>query len=132
DLDNAFLRRMSTKLYFNLPTVDDLEMYLDNYLRKMFCDFESDIDYKLSTDTSKIARSLIGYTLAEVEQICQSVLSNKLCKITTDDMKTLSCINVGNEDFQKAIEAIKPVNQKVDLEKFKQWSKIYGSNIVPT
>ena len=127
DLDEALRRRLEKRVYIPLPDIDTCIQLLQLSLKEV--PFDPTIDFK------KLANLLIGYSGADISNICRDaammILRRKIKGLKVDDIKSLNLTTMNDpitmQDFKDAIIKIKPSVSKEDILRYVEWTDKFGS-----
>jgi len=119
DLDEAVLRRFTARIFLPLPGLSARTQMLENMLKT--------VNSKMSrTDIASIAKSMEGYSFADIKAACQEAAMepirgfdyDKLTKMKKEEVPPVTCSH-----FKKALVKVKASVSKKTMEEFERWNK---------
>ena len=116
DIDSAAMRsgRFSQKIYVSLP---------DAPARKfLFCKFLKNVPLAKDVDIDNLVKLSQNYSGADIEEVCDRAKEDPLLK----SIKTDKIVELTNNDFTKALQAVPP---SVDLSTLKDFEDFKNNKI---
>ncbi|MCQ2818908.1 MAG: AAA family ATPase [archaeon] len=126
EIDDAFIRRLSKRLYIPLPNKASRKQLINNVLTK---EQEKNNKYELSEgDIDEIVNLTKGYSGSDLINVCREAAMMPIRSI--EDISKVQLDNlrgVNKEDFITSINHVKPSVSVKTIEQYVQWNKDFGS-----
>ncbi|XP_023949744.2 fidgetin-like protein 1 [Bicyclus anynana] len=122
ELDEAARRRLVKRLYIPLPDIDARKQIMSNLLKE-------ETHELTERDMAEVARLTDGYSGADMKSLCSEaamgpIRSVPLSQIVTIDRDKVRPVNV--QDFNAALQRIRPSVSQDDLWQYVKWNNTYG------
>ncbi|MGP6206816.1 ATP-binding protein [Cuniculiplasma sp. SKW3] len=133
DLDQAILSRFEKKIFIGLPDQETREKIL-----RINTEMKG---YRVRADLSKIAASTNGFSGRDLYYACSEAIRNMLRRTNKDLIDRVdSFVSEGGngikykisdllqEDFDYALSKVKPVSDRLTLNKYMEWKEKFANN----
>lgn len=122
EIDEAARRRLSKRLYIPLPEANARKQIVESLLQKQDCTLPEQ-------DVVEIVTKTDGYSGADMANLCREAALGPIRSLQGVDISAISKDDVRPiilEDFQKALQRVRPSVSAKDLDLFQQWNKQFG------
>nr|XP_002131406.1 fidgetin-like protein 1 [Ciona intestinalis] len=122
EIDEAARRRLVKRLYIPLPEDGAREQIITKLLQEQ--------SYRMTEEEIlSVVKRTEGFSGADVTNLCKeaalgpirSLQFQDISKISTEDVRPIAV-----EDFNKALERVRPSVSKKDLSMYEEWNKVFG------
>ena len=127
DIDSAAMRsgRFSEKIYVPLPDKVARKFLFEKNLKDVPIDSSVDLDY--------LADVTVGYSGADIAEICDKAKIEPLLKSITlqeeGKFDENNIIKLSKTDLVNAIKTVRKASNKEEIKKFEDFAKSFGENI---
>lgn len=126
EIDDAFLRRMSKRLYIPLPNKKSRDQLLRTVINKEIKNKNKyDLSEKDYEELDVFTKGYSGSDLMGVIREAAMIPLRSLENILLIDTNNIRSINL--EDFKEAVQLIKPSVSEKSIGFYKDWNKEFGS-----
>ncbi|KAL9646381.1 hypothetical protein ABK040_014532 [Willaertia magna] len=122
ELDEAFRRRMTKKLYIPLPSKEGRKEMITRLLSKSSHNLSEE-------DIEEVVTLTIGYSGSDIKNLCAESalfpirdLGELIKHVSVDDVRPITL-----QDMKLALKSIRPSVNQGDLERYVKWNKDNGS-----
>ena len=126
EIDDAFIRRLSKRLYIPLPNKESRKQLIMNVLRK---EREKNSKYDITEeDIDLIVNMTKGYSGSDMINVCREAAMMPIRTIVDiEDVKVDNLRGVNKEDFMMSLHAVKPSVSDKTIGQYIEWNKEFGS-----
>lgn len=126
EIDEAFLRRMSKRLYIPLPNKKSRKQLIETVIKK---ESEKNNKYDIQDEQmDEILRISKGYSGSDLMGVCREAAMmpiRSIEDILAVSLDTIRDVNLG--DFQDAVKLIRPSVSEKTIGFYVEWNKNFGS-----
>ncbi len=126
EIDEAFLRRLSKRLYIPLPNEKSRRQLLETIIKK---EFENNNKYDIKeNEMNEILKITKGYSGSDLMGVCREAAMmpiRSIEDILEVDLNNIRDVNLN--DFQEAVNLIKPSVSEKNIGFYMEWNKNHGS-----
>ncbi len=126
EIDDAFVRRLSKRLYIPLPNKVSRKQLIMRVLEK---ERKNNNKYEINeTDIDDIVNRTKGYSGSDLINVCKEAAMmpiRSIEDITNCQLEHLRGVN--KKDFDEALITVKPSINEKSIEQYMEWNKNFGS-----
>lgn len=121
DLDEAALRRLTKRIYIELP---DEQARIGAIMKLL-----KTVKYKISTkDEQKLIQATVGYSFADLNAIVKDAAMGPIRDVKCDAQQILTLDKnelrpINYRDFQEALKKFQPSVSRATIQEFRNWQK---------
>ncbi|XP_077585938.1 fidgetin-like protein 1 [Stigmatopora nigra] len=123
EIDEAARRRLAKRLYIPLPEGPARHQIITNLMAR-------EKNQLRAEELERIVASTEGFSGADMTQLCREAALGPIRSIQFADIATIAAEQVRPilyNDFQEALETVRPSVSQKDLELYEEWNKTFGS-----
>jgi SpoVK/Ycf46/Vps4 family AAA+-type ATPase len=126
EIDDAFIRRMSKRLYIPLPNFISRKQLIENVVKK---EMEKKNKYSLNEkDLEEIVVKSKGYSGSDMINVCREAAMMPIRSVEDIfNLKVENLRNVEKNDFFGALNMVKPSVSEKTITQYIDWNREYGS-----
>ena len=121
ELDEAARRRLERRLYVALPDASSRQRIIQHLLRK-------EPNALSEEDMQAIVERTAKYSGADMKALCREAAMRPLRECRS--LKSVAAADVRaimREDFEKAVQTIRPTVSDTEIQRYADWNAMYGS-----
>jgi SpoVK/Ycf46/Vps4 family AAA+-type ATPase len=126
EIDEAFLRRMSKRLYIPLPNKKSRKQLIESVIKK---ESEKNNKYNIQeNEMEEILKITKGYSGSDLMGVCREAAMMPIR--TIEDILEVSLDNIRDvilNDFKEAVNLIRPSVSEKTFNFYFEWNKNFGS-----
>ena len=126
EIDDAFIRRLSKRLYIPLPNKESRKQLIMNVLKK---EREKNSKYDITDDDIDLIVNMTkGYSGSDMINVCREAAMMPIRTIVDiEDVNVDNLRGVNKEDFMMSLHAVKPSVSDKTIGQYIDWNKEFGS-----